>query len=522
MTGTSNGLVLAAKTAGTDDFWPARILTVEEIRLYRSSGMLLSTFPRQYEEVAIIVFFPAKVDSDFRIQIIKESQLYPVDSVTLNAATQLQASLGLQRERFNKAVSAVQILARYAKFHNLPRDKPKGRLNAKLNKWHLEICKYPDHILESDWAQLVSKEQAGEDIKLAAPEWEWLAPLPSNTMPGWPEERGLPSASVVSQHQAVHPEGIRTGDPTGAVARANRIGWVDQRIRGAELRNSGYQVVQQKVAAAGSRLKATINSGDSRNLPGLVNLGIVPKPVPPGLPGVPRAGWYHLAGPPTQNPYNPSGMLSLEPQRTTDQRFQQIQLSASGDSTPAIGSAGLGDKRIHPSVQFHPLPTAKRPRVPSTTPVAFAHGAQTIVGASTTPGVLRSSAAGNQQSRISVDVDQLEMDWKALLVRESVCKTVAQRLHQDFLQRKCKVRDLRVALGNISLTTQQIDLTRNTLSDAIVEAVVSRDLQRACKIARIAGLGFARPELDRISKEAYAIGDDVHASSLADMVRNSC
>ena len=57
--------------AGTDNPWPARLMCLEEIILYRTAGVLTYDFPRHKSEVAVVLLFPPKMGQDFAIQVKK-------------------------------------------------------------------------------------------------------------------------------------------------------------------------------------------------------------------------------------------------------------------------------------------------------------------------------------------------------------------------------------------------------------------------------------------------------------------
>ena len=62
------GLVLASMEG--QEPWPARIMCLEEIALYRTaSGGLAETFPEGTEEIAVVLLFPPHLGQDFAIQV---------------------------------------------------------------------------------------------------------------------------------------------------------------------------------------------------------------------------------------------------------------------------------------------------------------------------------------------------------------------------------------------------------------------------------------------------------------------
>lgn len=177
---SSDGLVYAGK----EMLWPARVLSVDEIVHYRSLAHLPANFPKRRSEVAVVLLYPHRTDQDFEIEIFHEKALFPIANPPKTRHLNESKTL---RSRYNQGFAVARVLYRYAHTHRLPppnleahltnpTSRPALRL-AALNALHLNASRYPDHVLDAPWTQVLEAETNGEVMNLAPPGSK-LAPQP--------------------------------------------------------------------------------------------------------------------------------------------------------------------------------------------------------------------------------------------------------------------------------------------------------------------------------------------------------
>ena len=161
----ANGLVLVNDGMSTyfntcDVPWPARILSVEEVRIYHAVGALIDAFPKNPgRDVAVVLLFPPKIPENFSIQVCSIDDLFLIEQNTRKNALRIRSES--VRARFEQGMVVAEMLSSYAKKYKLgpvPPERLDFFLKSAFHPTQLNVVRYPDFILESDWEAIVKQE----------------------------------------------------------------------------------------------------------------------------------------------------------------------------------------------------------------------------------------------------------------------------------------------------------------------------------------------------------------------------
>lgn len=465
----SHGLALVSGSGVDGVPWPARVLSMDEVRNYHTLGVLPANFPRTPAEIAVVVFFPARYSKlDFWIKVATAFEVHPVP--TSEAPRSPRGTM--MQTRFHQGMKLISILTQYATENNL---KPPDLTPFNTHVLHPAQCvapTFPEEVLNVAWADIL--QEPLDSVKIDLPSVDRCAAPPGprecsgHFMKGANSQRRPRShsrpTSPASSSSAAPPGGPPIGSASSPAVAP---------------RSESERPMEPK--------KTRPATGAQRSPGGRVLLGASSD----------EASSSALSPGDTQEQRSPVASVMRPQTAGLDGRI------GGSDRSPSSGASPRRMDHRHPEDTAAPesdLPrTCVVDRVSAEDPVSEPRGLEEE---------LEYIAAWTAV-------------WSKLLEEEQQAKTVARDIYHLCAEQELGPEHFRMATDNVRDVLRQVDAARRRFRQALVRAVESNCFRLAGSLVRLAGLCDSQPELDELADRALAANDRAKAAQITEIIRQA-